>query len=213
MKGQVKETKVLVVEGKRDKQFFECFIGHLDLDIQNINVRHCGGKSGFRDTLGAIIREPNFSQATVKFLGVVRDANTDPDAAFKSVRNALKDFGLPVPQGPMVLTGDNTRVMVLIVPSGNKEGELEDLCLDAVEQDDALPCVEQYFLCLEQQGLEMPRKLSKAKVQVFLASKNSRPDLAEHVGMGAARRYWPFDAAAFELVRNFLQVTFSQRCY
>ena len=49
---------------------------------------------------------------------------------------------------------------------------LEDLCLESVADDPAMPCLEEYFRCLEEQ-LEagaFPSNPSKARVRAFLTS-------------------------------------------
>ena len=63
-------------------------------------------------------------------------------------------------------------------------------------------CVEQYFRCLELQGLPLPRNISKGRIQVFLAS---RPEAGKRLGEAAQAGYWSWDADAFEQVRNFLE--------
>lgn len=79
---------------------------------------------------------------------------------------------------------------------------LEDICLKAVAQDPAMFCVEQYFQCLQQQGLSVPSNTSKAKVQVFLAS---RPEAGKRLGEAAQAGYWPWDDEAFAQATTFLQ--------
>jgi hypothetical protein len=79
---------------------------------------------------------------------------------------------------------------------------LEDLCLKAVVQDPAMLCVEQYFECLQQEELPLPDNISKAKAQVFLASRRKA---GLRLGEAAQAGYWPWEAKAFEQVRDFLQ--------
>jgi len=62
--------------------------------------------------------------------------------------------------------------------------------------------VEQYFECLQQEELPLPDNMSKAKVQVFLASRRKA---GLRLGEAAQAGYWPWDAKAFEHVRDFLQ--------
>jgi hypothetical protein len=62
--------------------------------------------------------------------------------------------------------------------------------------------VEQYFQCLHQQGVPEPRNLSKAKVQVFLAS---REEAGKRLGEAAQAGYLPLEHEAFEEVRDFLR--------
>jgi hypothetical protein len=68
--------------------------------------------------------------------------------------------------------------------------------------DPAMICVDQYFDCLDQQLVDKPQKLSKAKVRVFLSS---REDPTLPLGISAKKGYWPLDSDAFADVRRFLK--------
>jgi len=194
----ITEPNVLVVEGDEDKVFFEALIKHLKL--QNIQIMPIGGKEKLRQNLKALTLSPRFSE--VISLGVVRDANANPSAAFQSVCDALRTVGLSVPKQTLVPVGHSPRVAIMILPGADTPGTLEDLCLRAIEQNPAMLCVEQYFQCLQQQGLPLPRQMSKAKVHVFLASN---PDPDKRLGEAAQAGYWPWDAGAFDQVKSFLQ--------
>jgi hypothetical protein len=189
---------VLVVEGREEEMFFGALIKHLGL--QSIQVMPIGGKTKLRQNLKALVSSPGFSE--VVSLGVVRDANADPNATFQSVRDALQAVKLHAPGQPLVPGGHNPRVTVMIVPQGGMPGMLEDLCLRAVEQDPAMHCVEEFFECLQRRELPLPANMSKATVQVFLAS---RQKAGLRLGEAAEAGYWPLDAGAFEQVRVFLQ--------
>jgi hypothetical protein len=195
---KIEQPNVLVVEGKEEDLFFEALIKHLKL--QDIQIMPIGGKEKLRGNLKALVQTPGFSD--VIFLGVVRDADANPDTAFQSVRDALQAAGLPTPECPLLPVGEKPRVAVLILPGVDTPGMLEDLCLRAVAQDPAMGCVEQYFECLQHKGLSLPDNMSKAKVQVFLAS---RPKAGLRLGEAAQAGYWPWETEAFEQVRNFLQ--------
>lgn len=200
---KIEQPNILVVEGREEELFFEAFIR--DLGLQDIQIMPIGGKEMLRRNLKALKLSPGFARVTS--LTVVRDADEDPKAAFQSVRDALQAVNLAVPEYPLVPVGHSPRVAVIILPEGSMAGALEDLCLRAVEQDLALPCVERYFQCLEEQGLTLPVNMSKAKVQVFLASRH-RAGL--RLGEAAQAGYWPWKAKAFEQVRDFLKQIGSQ---
>jgi len=195
---RIEQPNVLVVEGREEELFFGAFIQHLGL--QNIQTMPIGGKEQLRRNLKALVVSPGFSE--VIFLGVVRDANADPGAAFQSVHDALQAVNLPAPEYPLVPIGERPRVAVMILPEESAPGMLEDLCLKAVVQDPAMLCVEQYFECLQQEELPLPDNTSKAKVQVFLASRRKA---GLRLGEAAQVGYWPWDGKAFEQVRDFLQ--------
>ncbi len=157
---------LLLVEGKDEELFFGALIKQLGL--QNIQVMGIAGKTNLRPNLKALTLSPRFPEVIP--LGVVRDADDDPSAAFQSVHDALRAVDLPAPERPLVSAGESPRVTVMILPAENASGMLEDLCLKAVESDSAMTCVEQYFQCLQQQGPPLPSNISKARVQVFLNS-------------------------------------------
>lgn len=195
---EITYSNVLVVEGKDDQHFFEALATHLQSErFQVIDIE---GKTNLRARLEALTLSRGFTAVTS--LGIARDANADASAAFQSVCDALRAVNLPVPARPLVPTGHQPRVTVMILPGEGASGMLEDLCLKAVEADPAMACVEQYLECLQQQGLALPLNPPKAKVQAFLAS---RPRAGLAFGIAALAGYWPFDDDAFEQVRNFVQ--------
>ena len=150
--------------------------------------------------LRGLIKDPDF--AKVGSLGIVRDADANPAAAFQSVRESLKACRLPSPKKPLDPAKGVPKVTVMIIPSLKQQGALEDLCLEAIAEDPALICVEQYFACLSQQKVDQTKSLSKAKVRVFLAS---REDPTLPLGISAQKGYWPIDSNAFSTVKSFLK--------
>jgi hypothetical protein len=201
---EITKPNLLVGEGREEELFFGALIKHLGL--QNIQVMGIGGKTNLRQNLKALTLSPRFTE--VVSLGIVRDANDNLSAAFQSVHDALQAVNLPAPGRPLVPTGDSPQVTVMILPEEDAPGMLEDLCLKSVGQDSATPCVAQYFRCLQQEGLSLPDNMSKAKVQVFLASRRKA---GLRLGEAAQVGYWPWDEKAFEQAKIFLQQIASQR--
>ena len=189
---------VLVVEGDDDKNFFEALARHLG--IPGIDVLSANGKDNIRPFIAAVASTPGF-RSNARALGVTRDADTDPRAAFQSVRDALAAAGLEAPPAPLEVADGSPCVCVMILPASNRPGELEDLCLAAVSTDPAMPCMEAYFECLRTQLPSQPENLSKARVQTFLAS---RPKPCPSLGVAALKQHWPWGADAFRDARKFL---------
>ena len=195
----IEQPNLLVVEGKNDQLFFRALIEHLG--VRGIQIMPIGGKEKLRRNLKALVKAPGFVQVT--FLGVIRDADKDPHAAFQSVCGALQAAGLPAPERPLMPVGEKLRVAVLILPKEDSPGMLEDLCLRAVAEDQAIDCVEQYFECLKQKGLALPKNMSKAKIHAFLAS---REKAGLRLGEAAEAGYWPWDNEAFRQVKEFVRL-------
>ncbi len=195
----ITEPYILLVEGKDDVFFFKALIKNLKLN--NIQIFCYDGTPNFRDFLSGFIKTTGF--ADVSSLGITRDADTDYNASFQSIHDALQAEHLPTPEHPLepIDDGDGLKVNIMILPGNNMLGMLEDLCLKSVESDPAMSCVAQYFQCLEQKD-SMPNNVSKAKVQAFLAS---RPKAGLLLGQAAEKGYWSWENTAFEEVKNFLQ--------
>jgi hypothetical protein len=195
----IEQPLVLVVEGGDDKNFFEASARCLGL--AHVKVLLAGGKQNLRPYIKAISNAPDFRSKAIAF-GVVRDADTDPTAAFQSVRDALLEARLPAPEAPLQVAEGNPAVSVMILPGAGQPGKIEDLCLASVSADPATPCIEAYFECLLASGASQPSDFSKAKVQAFLAS---RPKPCPHLGIAAQQGHWPWNAHAFQDTRKFLE--------
>jgi hypothetical protein len=70
---------------------------------------------------------------------------------------------------------------------------IEDVCLDSVAADPAMPCVDGYLACLAAAGFTV-RHRAKARLHAFLASR-TEPDT--DIGTAARWGYWPFGSPAF----------------
>lgn len=194
---------LLVVEGKEEVALFDALAKHMGLlDIQTTDT---GGKLRLATKLELLKQDSGFGQ--VRAIGVVQDADRDHTGRFRSVCGALRRARLPAPDVELEPAGQTPFVVVLIVPGKGRPGALEDVCLEAIRNEPAMPCVESYFECLKRTGIREPRELSKAKTRVFLASK-PKPDL--RLGEACKENYWPFDHDAFTDLRTLLDLLSNQ---
>jgi len=166
---EITKPKLLFVEGKDEVHFFTKLAADLGLS-DDIQIEELKGKAKPSARIRAWMTAPG--HAIITSVGVIIDADGDPSAAFQSVCGALEKVGLPRPTAVEQAVSDgNHQVVVMILPDGVREGMLEDLCLESVADDPAMPCVDEYFECLEGQLETLPRDLSEAKVRAFLTSK------------------------------------------
>ncbi|MFA6450218.1 MAG: DUF3226 domain-containing protein [bacterium] len=191
------KPNLILVEGKSDELFFKYFCDRSG--IKNIEFRDIKGKENFHSIIRAISISPSFSE-TVTFLGIIRDSDDNEDGAFESVCDALRASNLPVPSNPLGIAEGNIKVCVLLLPGGGKSGELEDLFLESWKEAPVFECVDEYFKCVETKENKLPKKMSKAKVQVFLGS---REDVDERFGIAAVKGYINFNHPAFDIIREF----------
>jgi hypothetical protein len=191
--------KLLIVEGRTPFEFFKALLRHLNL-LDQVEVRNMGGNDDLGDFIELIQVTPGFDRVTS--LGVVRDAEGDVASAFAAVRNCLSRVGLPKPESLNTVAIGHPAVSVFILPDCVAPGMLETLCWQSVNDDPAVQCVNDYFECLEAQGVSLPVNRAKASVHAFLSSR-SRPDLL--VGQAAHVGYWPWDNPVFGPLKSFLQ--------
>ena len=194
------KTKLLLVEGRDDYEFFRALLAHLG-GMPEIDIRQYLGKDNFRNYMRALKLVRGFSAVTS--IGIIRDADETSDGAFRSVKDALVAVGISAPDESMQRSEGSPSTAIAILPPGQSKGELEDLLLSSVNGDPAISCVDAYISCLQTHGLKLPNKLSKARLRTFLASREE-PHLL--TGQAARTGYFPWSSTPFESVIQFLQL-------
>ena len=187
----------LLVEGRDEVNFFSALVDFHNIDP--VQIQNLEGKDKLRKFLAALRRAPGFE--TVRSLGVVRDADESPASAFQSVRDSLRNAGLPAPNRAEERSGEAPAVTVFILPGDNRPGMLETLLRESFAGGPEDRCVEEYLACVGGlPGVSIDRP-DKARVHAWLAS---RPDPHVSAGMAAKKGYWDFNHPAFDDLRAFL---------
>jgi len=195
---QILEARQLVVEGQDAAKFFAVLLR--EIKLPGIQIQNHGGISELPGFLRALKATPGFSKVTS--LGIVRDAEGDCSSAMQSVRSALRSAGLSEPEEPIEIANGEPNVSVFILPDCSSPGMLESLCLNAVQDDMAMPCVEAYFDCLERKDIKIPANMIyKARLHAFLASRQ-KPDL--QIGEAADKGYLNLEHPIFDPLKHFL---------
>ena len=171
------KSRLMLVEGKEDQEFFIKLATHLDvIDGWPLQIEQLHGKGNFSEYLLALTRHARFGNVTA--IGIVRDADFGTNS-FQSARdtilsaNEVSPRQLPVPQHPMELVEGTPNLTVLVLPSSEREGMLEDLVMDVFADDPVTACVDAYFDCLREitSGVSQA-KVSKARLRAFVTGKN-----------------------------------------
>ena len=186
----------LLVEGNDELNFFEAFTAHLS--IEDVQIQAFDGSGNLRGFLAGLVRLPDFR--TVRSIGVVRDADESADGAFRSVRDALRNAGLPAPDRPTERVGENPSVSVFVLPGGGNQGMLEALLCRTFEGTATDRCIDTFFQCAEAAG-DAVRRPDKARAHAWLAT---RPEPHVSVGVAAKKGYWKLEHDAFGEVGRFL---------
>jgi len=186
------QQHVILVEGSDDQAIIVALLRHESLD--EFHIHNMIGKDSWTGKLRAICRVRGFGR--VMALGLVRDADSNGQAAWDSCRSTLTAARLPVPRAPGLIQSGKPSVAVAIVPNPSLTGAIEDVCLPSFEQTN-MACVENYFNCLDHSA----DRTGKAAVQAYLAGlQPSYKDLT------AAARDGALNLAhhAFDDLRMFL---------
>jgi hypothetical protein len=189
------ERHLILVEGKDDRTIVAALIKHENL--HDFQVHHMWGRSTWAAQVGVIVRQPEF-HSNVKTLGLMKDADEDPDAAWASCRDTLTASSLPVPTAAIQLAEGIPSTAVMIVPSRAGRGALEELCIKSFEAG-RLECVDRYFDCLSP-GHSAATRL-KARVQAYLAGLESVP---RDITIAAHNHELDMGNSAFDELRQFV---------
>ena len=193
----IQKPKQLLVEGKDQRNFFEAFLDHIH--ERNVQVQNFGGVQELHRFLLAFVKMPEFG--TVESVGIVRDAERDATGAWDSVRTALSNATMPVPDRIEQRSAGTPHVSVLILPGGNRPGMLETVLNQTFANDPVNTCIDYFFECvgrLPGKKIHMP---DKARSRAYLWTRE-KPHVS--VGVAAQAEYWDFGHEAFGSLRSFL---------
>jgi len=194
---EIKEKKILAVEGKDEVNFFKALLNYMN--IHGIDVYEVGGRYKFKEEISALVRRSGFSD--VEILAIIRDADKDARGAFQSISNILKKEKLTPPKKEKEFSESKPKTGIFIMPGKREEGMLEDLCLKTVDNNPAMKCVEAYSECVLKLK-NPPKNISKTKAQAYLAAM---PKIAYNIGEGAQKGYWDFTSEELAELKEFIK--------
>jgi hypothetical protein len=195
------KPKQLLVEGPNDFAFFLALLDNMD--VHDIQIQVYKGKSKLLRFLKTLTKVSGFYEI-VSSIAIVRDADLNPQDAFYSVQNVLRKVRLPIPESPQNPVGDDKRVIVLILPDAHSPGELETLLLRAVIDNPVMPCIDEYFACMQRHKIELPTTMmEKARLYAFLASKKE-PGL--QIGTASQASYLHLESSVYDHVKEFIRI-------
>ncbi len=205
-KKSFEKPNIILVEGYDDERVLNSFLNKLELT--NYQLFELKSREKLEKYIRYSLKEtPGFD--VVRSICIIRDADDDYVGAFKSISNALEHNGLPSPaQAWKIIDKNNLKVGIVILPSIGENGMLEDLCLKSIVDKPEIACINGYLGCLDRLEVPKSKNPSKAKVQIYLAS---RPKPYLGVGIAASKGYWDWDHKAFSQLKQFLTKMFENR--
>ena len=207
---EIKKKKLLFVEGKDEKNFFECLLQKINLS-EEIQVIDSGGKEQFSKIFPVYKKAPGFDD--VISLAVIQDADSDPHAAFNRIHTVLKNNGLEPPETVGSFQSITTpeysleKVGIFVIPDGTSKGNLESLCLSTVIESNSIKeCFDSFIKCVKQKipsdnSHKKPKNIDKACCRAFLATmEEDTPSL----GVAAQKNVWNLDSEKLKPLSDFL---------
>ena len=201
MSRRILADTLLLVEGRDEENLFRALIDRHLGAATGIQVIGAGGVDKFPVNLDAI-RIAVRARPTLRSIGVVRDADDNAEAAFRSVYDHLQNAGFAPPAAHSEFSDANPSIGVFIVPDGSEPGAIESLCRRSVEGTDAARCVNEYMQCLQDHDAMHSRSADKSFAHAYLAT-TANP--VARVGEGAQGGVWDFDSPAFSQLSQFLR--------
>lgn len=198
-------TRLLLVEGPDDKQFFKRLLAYLQtkrdtpFDLSQFKIRKYRGKDKLGAYLLQLTQHPRFN--LVDRIWIVRDVDFNekeserergaPLRALDSVKTAIRNSfnessrGIDPPElrNFMSPTGGKPNLSLLVLPNSdhNTEGALETLLLQALTKDPMMSCVDEYLECVKEKHIESEvarSRKDKSRLSVLLSGKLILTDLA-----------------------------------
>ncbi len=198
--------KLIAVEGQDEVYFFNELLNHIE--IRDVEVREVGGKDQFKDKFAGFIKLRRFDE--LESIAFVCDAdNRNAVWSFNRLCGNIENVAteepsfsgnIVIPSGMSEFSDGNPRIGIYIMPNNSDNGMLENLCLDSVEDDPAMECVNEFIECALQLD-KKPKNIAKAKVQTFLASKEK---IVNRLGLGAKKGYWVFESPIWSDLKTFI---------
>lgn len=192
----------ILVEGKRDREFFEIMIDRLP--IEKMRVRSFDGIKNLKNFLRKFRRSADFD--TAEKIGIVQDANGSFESAFQSVQESLRNTGFSVPGNAGEKSSGNPSVSVLILPDNKSDGALETLLWKTVSGTKIEECIDEYIDCVK--GISDKKKKKskawrdKARAYSYIATRET-PDISLRTSF--EQGHWDLDHDALSIVRKFIR--------
>ena len=178
-----REDRVLLVEGQDDK--------HVVLHLRNrsqpmplFDISDKGDINSLLDSIGPEIKAPGRIA-----VGILPDANDDPDARWNALKHQLAQQDLHLPPHRELngtIIGGSPRVGVWLWPDNRRSGELEDFVEAMIPRDDGVwPLAQAYVDGIPEAERRFPSgKTLKAQLHAWLATRKTPGRMGSAIGTG-----------------------------
>lgn len=209
---KILKEHLILCEGRDAQEFLIQFLESDALSFlpgfsNDIQVMDFGGNSELPRYLTILKNMDGFE--AIRSLLVVRDAETNAEAACQEIQAALQRNALPVPEAPRCWRGDAPQVGFALFPQCDgtlRNGTLEDLCLSILSDPlacDTLASIDKFLAHIEaSRGTPLNRRF-KAKLHTYFSVHNDYVSLK--IGEAAKAGAFDWKHAALAPLKNFIQ--------
>ena len=178
-----RSSKVLLVEGQDDRHVVRHLLGQAPSTV-SFDIRD---KGNVYELLKAI--EPEIRVSGRAAVGIVADANDDPDARWAAISGRLREAEIEAPKAPSsrgAIIGGAPRVGVWLMPDNRRPGELEDFVKQMIPHDDPVwPRAREYVRGIPEAARPFrPGKTSHAELHAWLATREDPGRMGSAIGHG-----------------------------
>lgn len=201
---KIDKTKLLLVEGLDEVNFFIAFCKHID--SSDLQIIETGGKEKLKLELPALLLAPGFEQ--VQSLGIVQDADNSLEGTVARIKSLLAQLNLPVPKGHADFKEvKKKKTGIYIMPGNRDNGMLENLVLDTVNDHPVLKESDKYIEILrtnlsQDEGPKFPRNEHKARLLAYLSGMEKT---VSSLGLAAQKGYFNFDSEHLDELKQFIK--------
>ena len=210
---KIVKQNVIFCEGVDERNFLIYYLNSEEMKeypifSNDIQVIDFGGNEELKSKLELLRISPGFNQ--IKFLFIIRDAESDAKKAVAQIRSSLRKNGLPVPKGPgeWESAEDGITIGFLLFPTCDDTadaGTLEDLCLSILKQPDHFTMTEEIHKFLEHLRREYQREFPhehKTKLHTYFSITDKF--IGMKIGEAANAQAFDWNSPNLEFLKNFL---------
>lgn len=175
--------RVLLVEGPDDDHV----VRHLSERTGGMPSLCIKQKDGIEKLLPSI--PPEFNVSGRKVLGILVDADDNPQDRWQSLRERLSDLNVQLPSNPYTqgtIIQSQPRVGIWMMPDNMSPGELEDFIATMIPSGDSVwPLAQTYIGNIPKTDRQFTLgKIRRAEVHAWLAARKSPRKMGAAIGAG-----------------------------
>lgn len=152
---------LVLCEGNDDRLVMHTLARHCSLDT-HLKFESYNGESNLRAFLSTLKASPEFTRGEYDKILITRDADSDYDAAWKSIQGSIQKVFIQTVTNPgeWIELESGGKLAAWVIPGLDQPGMIETLCLNAARSNAPalFACLDPFVACLEGQWGQKPHE-------------------------------------------------------